>query len=186
MKKILAGICALIFVFSSSAFALTGYVSVVKKIKETKETKKHCFKHIKKRKIIIDYKYETMDDKTAVVKSASDEVLFKFKDKSIFDSCDKEIANYDECFIYEKTGSAMIMLNSSEEIFETRNVGDKYESFKKGKICEGSTTQLSAIYKKKSKICQFNKCIPKVVAMFISFLEDLNSVDTTNLSNIVF
>ena len=63
------------FAFSSSAFASTGYVSVVKKIKESKEYnqlkehKKHYFKHIKKRKIIIDYKYEIMDDGTAVVKS---------------------------------------------------------------------------------------------------------------------
>lgn len=199
MKKFLACIFALTFVFNSSAFALTGYVSVVKKIKESKEYKeskepkehkKHYFKHIKKRKIIIDYKYETMEDETSVVKSPSGTVLFKFKGKSIFDSSNKEVATYnDECFIYKETDLTMIMLNPNGEIFESRNVGDKsesFKSFKRGRIGEGSTTQLSAIYKKKHKICQFNKFIPKVIAVFISLMEDLNLVNTTGLGSIDF
>ena len=196
MKKFLACIFALTFDFNSNAFALTGYVSVVKKIKESKEhkeqkePKKHCFKHVKKRKIIIDYKYETMEDETAVVKSPSGTVLFKFKGKSIFDSSNKEVATYnDKCFIYKETDLTMVMLNPNGEIFESRNVGDKsesFKSFKRGRIGEGSTTQLSAIYKKKHKICQFNKFIPKVIAVFISLMEDLNFVNTTGLGIIGF
>ena len=199
MKKFLACVCALMFAFSSSAFASTGYVSVVKKIKESKEYneskelkehKKHYFKRIKKRKIIIDYKYEIMDDGTAVVKSPSGEMLFKFKDKSIFDSSNKEVASYnDECFVYKETDLTMVMLNPNGEIFESHNVGNKsesFKSFKRGRIGEGSTTQLSAIYKKKHKICQFNKCIPKVIAVFISLMEDLNLVNTTGLGSIGF
>lgn len=181
MKKILACICAMIFAFSPNVFALTGYVSVVKKIKESK---KHYLKHRKKRKIVIEYKYETMDDGTAVVKNFFGKVLFKFKGESIFDSCDKEIASYNDCFICEKTDSAMIVLNPSGKIFENRYVGDKSESFKRGKITEGSTAKLSAIYKKKSKICQFDNCIPKMVAVFVSALEDLNLVDDKDIVDV--
>ena len=192
MKRILAGIFALMFAFNSGVFELTGYVSVVKKIKESKEFKehkKHCFKHIKKRKIVIDYKYETMDDGTAVMKSPSGEVLFKFKDKVIFDPTCNKIADYSELCIYSKVNTSnitMIMINPNGEIFETRNFDNKYESFKKGRISEGSTAQLSAIYKKKSKICQFDKCIPKAKAIFISFFEDLNLVNTNDSGNVDF
>lgn len=182
MRKFLACICALMFAFNSNAFALTGYVSVVKKIKDPE---KHHFRHGKIKKII-EYKYETTDDGTAVVKNSLGEVLFKFKDKVIFDSTHNKIADYSPGCIYRKVdlyNTTMIVLNPSGEIFENRNVGGKFESLKKGRISEGSTTKLSAIYNKKSKICQFDKCIPKSIAVFISFLEDLNLVDVLDSSN---
>ena len=197
MKKFLACICALMFAFNSNVFAASiGYVSVVKKIKESKEynelkepkeRKKHYFKHIKKRKIIIDYKYEIMEDETAVVKNSSGTVLFKFKGKSIFDPNDNKIADYNEQCIYNRVdNSTMIELKPNGEIFESRYVGDKSESFKRGRIGEGSTAELSAIYKKKHKICQFNKWIPELSAVFIFLVEDLNLIDTTGLGNIDF
>lgn len=182
MKKFLACICMLMFAFNSSAFASTGYVSVVKKIKNPE---KHHFRHGKIKKIV-EYKYETMDDGTAMVKNSSDEIIFKFKDKAIFDPNYNKIADYSEGCIYRKVNlynTTMIVLNPSGEIFENRNVSGKFESFRKGKISEGSTTELSAIYKKKIKICQFDKCIPKAIAMFISFFEDLNLADVSDPSN---
>lgn len=183
MRKFLACICVLIFAFNSSVFALTGYISVVKKIKNPE---KHNFRHSKIKKII-EYKYETKDDGTAVVKNSSDQILFRFKDKVIFDPSYNKIADYSEGCIYRKVdlyNTTMIVLNPSGEIFENRNVSSKFESFRKGRISEGSTTKLSAIYKKKSKICQFDKCIPKVIAVFISLMEDLNLVDVSDSSDV--
>lgn len=177
MKKFLACICALVFNFNLHVFASTGYISVVKKIKEPG---KHHFMHSKKQKVIVEYKYETVDATTAAVKNSSGRLLFKFKNKSIFSPDDKEIAHFSERFIYRKVSlynTAMIEIKPSGEIFENCNVDGKFESFKKGRIAEGSTSELSAIYKKKSKICQFDSFIPKVVAVFVSALEDLNLID---------
>lgn len=176
MRKFLACICMLMFAFNSSAFALTGYVSVVKKIKNPE---KHHFRHGKIKKVI-EYKYETTDDGTAMVKNSSGEVLFKFKDKVIFDPNYNKIANYSERCIYREVNlynATTIVLNSSGEIFENRKVSGKFESFRKGRIGEGSTAKLSAIYKKKFKICQFDKFIPKMVAVFVSLLEDSSQYD---------
>ncbi len=182
MKKFLACICALVVAFSSNVFASTGYVSVVRKIKDPG---KHHFKHGKVKKII-EYKYETTDDGTAVVKNSSGEILFEFKNRVIFDSTHSKIADYSPGCIYNKVdlhNTTMIVLNPSGEIFENRNVSGKFESFKRGRIAEGSTTKLSAIYKKKSKICQFDNCIPKAIAVFVSLLADLNFVEISNSSN---
>lgn len=182
MKKFLACICALMFAFSSHVFASTGYVSVVRKIKDPG---KHHFKHGKIKKII-EYKYESTDDGTAVVKNSSGEILFEFKNRVIFDSTHNKIADYSERCVYNKVNrynTTMIELKPSGEIFENRYIGGRYESFKRGRIAEGSTTKLSAIYKKKSKICQFDNCIPKVIAVFVSLLEDLNLVEISNSSD---
>ena len=121
-----------------------------------------------------------------MVKNSSGEILFEFKNRVIFDSTHNKIADYSERYVYNKVNrynTTMIELKPSGEIFENRYIGGRYESFKRGRIAEGSTTKLSAIYKKKSKICQFDNCIPKVIAVFVSLLEDLNLVEISNSSN---